>query len=329
MKSEKGLQVDILGEIAQVLDIEIEGLQSIRANLTEQFAVAVRMIASCEGQICVTGIGKSGIVATKIAATLRSTGTPATFLHAGEALHGDLGMIRARDVVVAIGKSGETWELNSLLRLLKKSGIKIISITSNAASSMAALSDVVIDLKIPREACPLNLTPTTSTTVALAVGDAIAVALMKLKDVSVDDFARHHPGGQIGARLLLSVADVMRKGDQNPVISVNQSVKEMLVRITAFRVGAISVTGSNGELLGLVSDYDIRKVLESDENIFSMKISEIMNPSPEWVYEDIKAIEALEKMRRRNKPTAILPVLNHDSKVVGMIHLHDLISVGL
>jgi arabinose-5-phosphate isomerase len=152
---------------------------------------------------------------------------------------------------------------------------------------------------------------------------------MKLKNVSAEDFAKHHPGGQIGARLLLSVSDVMRKGAQNPVIDVSQSIKEMLVQITAFRVGAISVTDGTGRLLGLVSDYDIRKVLESDRNIFAMKISDIMNPSPEWIFDDVKAAEALEMMRQRNKPTAILPVLNRDGRVVGMIHLHDLISAGL
>lgn len=322
-------QIDILEEIARVLDIEIEGLQSVRANLTDKFALAVRMIASCSGQVFLTGVGKSGIVARKIAATMRSTGTQAAFLHAGEALHGDLGIIRDGDIVVAIGKSGETIELNSLLRIVKKNGTRIIAITANGESSMAMISDVVLDLKIPREACPLNLAPTTSTTAALVVGDAIALALMKLKDISAEDFAKRHPGGQIGARLLLSVSDVMRKGDQNPIIRVDQSIKEMLVRITAFRVGAISVINESEELLGLVSDFDIRKALESDRNIFSMAIPDIMNSSPEWIYEDVKAAEALEMMRRREKPTAIVPVLNRAGKVVGMIHLHDLISAGL
>jgi arabinose-5-phosphate isomerase len=194
---------------------------------------------------------------------------------------------------------------------------------------MAVLSDIVLNLEIPREACPLNLAPTASTTAALAVGDAIAVALMRLKNVSAEDFARHHPGGQLGARLLLSVSDVMRKEEQNPVIGIDQSIKEMLIRITAFRVGAISVIAETGELLGLVTDYDIRKALESDLPVLSLKISEVMNTSPEWIFEDVKAVEALEMMRQRNKPTAILPVLSRSGKVVGMIHLHDLISAGL
>ena len=277
----------------------------------------------------VSGIGKSGIIGTKIAATLRSTGTPATFLHPGEALHGDMGTVREDDVVLAIGKSGETTELNALLRVVRKTGIPVIAITSNADSSMASLSDIVIDLQIPREACPLNLAPTASTTAALAVGDAIAVALMKLKNISTEDFARHHPGGQIGKRLLLTVEDVMRGGDQKPVIGIDASVREMLVAITAFRVGAVCVTDAQERLLGLVTDYDIRKILETGQDLFMMKIVEIMNPSPEVVQSTDRAVDALDMMRTRNKPTAVLPVLDSNRRVIGIIHLHDLVASGI
>jgi arabinose-5-phosphate isomerase len=321
--------VDILEEIRRVLDIEIEGLQSVRANLTSNFARAVEVIASSNAHVYITGAGKSGIIATKIAATLRSTGTPATYLHPSEALHGDVGMVGKNDVILSIGKSGETSELISLLRILKKSGTTIISITSNSESSMAALSDIVLDLKIDREACPLNLAPTTSTTAALAVGDAIAVTLMKIKGLSETDFARLHPGGQLGRRLLLTVEDVMRKGPDNPVIPVHQSVKEMLARITSFRVGAINIVNERNELVGLVSDYDIRKVLESEQNIFSLRITDIMNPRPAVILGTEKAVRALEIMRDRNKPTAILPVVDDNKHAVGMVHLHDLISAGL
>src|SRR5579883_219969 len=187
--------IDILEEVTRVLDLEIEALQSVRNNLPRSIVRAVEVLSECSGQVFVTGVGKSGIIGNKIAATLRSMGTPAVFFQAGEALHGDLGTVRPEDVVLALGKSGESTELNTLLRVLKKSGVPIISITSNGDSSMALLSNIVIDLKIAREACPLNLAPTSSTTAALAVGDAIAVALMKLKGVSAEDFARHHPGG--------------------------------------------------------------------------------------------------------------------------------------
>src|SRR5262247_4040908 len=263
--------LNIVDEIARVLDIEIEALRAVRLNISSAFVRAVEVIAACRGQVLVSGIGKSGIIGTKIAATLRSTGTPAAFLHPGDALHGDVGTVREDDVLLAIGKSGESTELNAVLRVVRKIGIPIIAITSNTGSSMAALSDVVIDLQIPREACPLNLAPTASTTAALAVGDAIAVALMKLKNVSAEDFARHHPGGQLGKRLLLTVDDVMKSSHQKPVISIDASVRDMIVAITAFRVGAVCVTDADGRLLGLVTDYDIRKILETGQEIFRMR----------------------------------------------------------
>jgi arabinose-5-phosphate isomerase len=194
---------------------------------------------------------------------------------------------------------------------------------------MAALSDVVIDLPIPREACPLNLAPTASTTAALAVGDAIAVALMKLNNISEEDFARHHPGGQLGKRLLLTVEDVMRTKEDKPVISLQASVKEMLVAITAFHVGAICVTDEQERLLGLVTDYDIRKMLETGKDIFAMKISNIMNSSPEVAHGTDRAVDALERMRSRGKPIAVLPVLSPNNRVLGIVHLHDLIAAGL
>jgi arabinose-5-phosphate isomerase len=322
-------KVEILDEIAKVLDIEIEALQSVRRRLGPEFEEAVQVFAECAGQIIITGIGKSGIIANKIAATLRSTGTPAMFLHAGEALHGDVGIVSSKDVVLAVGKSGETGELNSLLRFVKKNGARIISLTSNEDSSMAKLSDIVLNLPVPREACPLNLAPTASTTAALAVGDAIAVTLMKIKNVSAADFARHHPGGQLGRRLLLTVEDVMRKGDENPIILMDRPVKEMLVKITAFRVGAISVVDRKGELLGLVTDYDIRKALEAERDIRSLNISEMMNPAPAVIFSDERALDAFETMKRRDKPTAVLPVVDRNRRVVGMVHLHDLISAGL
>ena len=322
-------KVDILKEMASVIDIEIEALLCVRDNLGAPFQAAVRMIAEAKGQVVVTGIGKSGIIANKIAATLRSTGTQAIFLHASEALHGDIGMIGRGDVMIAIGKSGETSELNELLRFVHKAGARVICITSSGTSAMAKLSDIVLDLKVPREACPLNLAPTASTTAALAVGDAIAVTLMKIKNIGTDDFARHHPGGQLGRRLLLTVGDVMRKDGDNPIISANRPVEEMIVQMTAFLVGAISVVGRKGELLGLVTDYDVRKALASQKSFNSMKITEIMNPSPTVISSDEMAVDALNIMRNRNRPITVLPVVNGKNKVVGMVHLHNLLAAGL
>lgn len=322
--------MNIIDEITRVLDIEIEGLQSVRERISTPFAEAVELIANCEGQVFVSGVGKSGIIAQKIAATLRSTGTPAVFLHGGDGLHGDVGMVSGRDVILALGKSGETAELNTLLQAGRSNRAPVISITSSPNSSMADLSDIVLDVGSSPEACPLNLAPTTSTTVALAVGDGIAVALMKVKGISEEDFARHHPGGQLGRRLLLKVNDLMRKGDHNPVMSVDNPVREMLARITAFQVGAISVVGTTGELLGLVTDYDIRKALESNQNILEMTIEELMNATPETISEDERAVVALERMQgHANKPIAVIPVVDADKRPVGMIHLHDLIAAGL
>jgi arabinose-5-phosphate isomerase len=318
-----------LAQIAEVLDIEIAAVQSVRDSLTDNFVRAVEMIADCRGQVLVTGVGKSGIIAQKIASTFRSTGTPATFLHAGDALHGDIGIVQDEDVVLAIGKSGETGELNTLLRFLKKNGTRVIAMTANGSSPLAALADIVLELKIPREACPLNLAPTASTTAALAVGDALAVVLMKKNNLSEQDFARRHPGGQLGRRLVLTVADVMRKGPDNPVVPVESSIKEMLIKITAFRVGAISVVDAKGRLLGLVTDYDIRRVLEADKNLMSMRIQDLMNSAPATVLPNTLAVDALEAMRRRKKPTAVLPVVDEGGIAVGMIHIHDLIAAGL
>lgn len=316
-------------EMERVFDIEIEALQAVKRSVGPSFALAVETIAACRGRVILTGIGKSGIIANKIAATLTSTGTPALYLHATEALHGDLGIITSKDVVVAIGKSGESGELNALLPIVRKVGAKIVAITGSGSSRMAAMANVVVELKIPREACPLNLAPTSSTTASLVVGDAIAVALMKLKKVSTADFARRHPGGQLGRRLLLRVEDVMRTGSRNPTVGISDTVRDMLARITEGQAGAISVVNKSGRLAGLVSDYDVRKALESTPDLFDLRILDIMNPNPLSVYADQLASEALELMRSRKKPTAVLPVLTRTKKVVGMLHIMDLVSAGL
>jgi arabinose-5-phosphate isomerase len=319
----------ILKEMERVFNIEIEALQAVKKSMSSDFERAVRTIAACEGRIILTGIGKSGIIANKIAATLTSTGTPAFYLHAVEALHGDLGIVGAADVVVAIGKSGETEELNTLLPIVRKVGATIIAITASPSSRLASLADIVLPLDIPREACPLNLAPTSSTTASLVLGDAIAVALMKLKKVSTADYARRHPGGQLGRRLLLQVEDVMRTGDRNVTIKVSDTVQHMLVRITEGQSGAISIVDSRGGLAGFVSDYDVRKALESKGAIFDLKIRDIMNPNPTFVFSDQMATDALDLMRSRKKPTAVLPVLNRNRKVVGILHIMDLVSAGL
>jgi arabinose-5-phosphate isomerase len=319
----------ILEDMQRVFEIEIEALQSVAQNMTPEFGRAVQVIEACKGRVVLTGIGKSGIIANKVASTLTSTGTPAVYVHAVEALHGDLGIISSADVVIAIGKSGESGELNTLLPIVKRIGATIIAITASPSSRMAKFADIVLDLRITREACPLNLAPTSSTTASLVLGDALAVALMKLKNVSTADYAQRHPGGQLGRRLLLHVEDVMRTGERNPAILASDTVKRMLFLITAGQAGAISVVSKGGELVGLVSDYDVRKALESTEAIFDLEIRDIMNPDPIFVYDDQMATEALDLMRSRKKPITVMPVINRKRKVVGMVHVMDLVSAGL
>jgi arabinose-5-phosphate isomerase len=258
-----------------------------------------------------------------------STGTPALFLHPTEGMHGDIGIAHKDDVIMAIGKSGESDELIALLPSIRKIGARLISITAKADSTLARHSDIVLLTPVDEEACPLNMAPTCSTTAALVVGDALAMALMKLRNIQMEDFARYHPGGQVGKRLLLTVRDLMRTGSRNPVIHVNASVKELFSEITEKHLGAVSVVDDAGKLVGLVTDFDIRHAVGEGHNIFTMTIPEIMNPHPISIPADEKAIQALKIMEEREKPVAVLPVVEGNGFICGMIHLHDLIDKGL
>ena len=321
---------NLLDEILRVFDIEIDALSRVRKSLGPAYEDAVRVIFACTGKVIVTGVGKSGLIGQKIAATMASTGTPAIFLHPADGMHGGLGVVQKDDVVIAIGKSGESDELMAILPPLRTIGARVIAITGNAESTLARSADVVLVADAGMEACPMNLAPTTSTTVALVVGDALAVALMKLRDFRPENFALYHPAGQLGKRLLLTVGDVMRSGAENPVIHVQSTTRDMLLQMTSKRVGATSVVDDAGSLLGLVTDYDVRRVLEQAQDLFSMKIVDVMNRAPSYTFSDEKAVAALELMENREKPFLLLPVLNRETrKVVGMIHLHDLFARGL
>ena len=321
---------DLLDEIVRVFDIEIDALTRVRKSVGPAYAQAVQLMFECAGKVIVTGVGKSGLIAHKIAATLASTGTPAIFLHPADAMHGGLGVARRDDVVVAIGKSGESDELIAILPPLRTIGTRVIAITGNAESTLARNADIVLVADAGMEACPMNLAPTSSTTAALVVGDALAVALMKLRNFRPEHFALFHPGGQLGKRLLLTVGDVMRSGAENPVIHVGATTRAMLLEMTSKRMGATSVVDDEGRLLGLVTDYDVRRVLEDGRDLFSMTLVDVMNRRPSYTFSDEKAASALELMENREKPFLLLPVLNRDShQVVGMIHLHDLVARGL
>lgn len=320
----------LMEEIDRVFRLEIETLCKVRAAINKQYASAVKLLFHCPGKVVVSGAGKSGLIAQKIAATLVSTGTPAVFLHPSDGMHGDVGIIRPGDALLAISKSGETDELLSILPYVKKAGVPIVSITANRESTLGKSSDLVLFTPVDEEACPLNLAPTSSTTAAMVAGDALAMTLMKLRGFEPENFAAFHPGGQLGKRLLLTVADTMRSGENNPVLSVDDSVKEMLSQITSRRSGAVSVVDREGKLLGLITDYDIRKVLESGVDLFSSTIVDIMNTNVTCIYSDEMAATALDQMESREKPFLLLPVLDRTTeKVVGMVHLHDLVTKGL
>ena len=322
-------RLDVVRELKAVIGMEAEALLQVRDAVNGSFSKAVGILAKCRGKVVVTGMGKSGLIGQKVAATLAATGTPAISLHPAEGMHGDLGVVQATDVVLAIGKSGESDELNAILPSLRRIGAPIIAITSNRRSTLARKSDVVLLTPIDGEACPLNLSPTCSTTAALAVGDALAVTLMKLRGFRKEQFAALHPGGRLGKRLTLTVADIMRDGEQNPSIPVTATMQEALVEMTRQHAGAVSVVDRSGKLKGLVTDYDIRRHLERGENVLKKSVKDIMNPKPTAIRADQLAIEAADLMGNRKFPFTVLPVVDKKGRAIGMINLVDIRSRGL
>ena len=321
--------MDILGEINRVMALESRAIDRLRESVGPAYEEAVRLIYASPGKVILTGIGKSGIIAQKIASTMVSTGTPALFLHPTEGMHGDIGIAHKDDIIIAIGRSGESDELIALLPSIRRIGARLISITAEVDSTLAQRSDIVLITPIEEEACPLNMAPTCSTTAALVVGDALAMALMKMRNIQPEDFARSHPGGQLGKRLLLTVRDLMRTGSRNPVIALGASIEALFSEITAKHLGAVSIVDDAGQLIGIVTDYDIRRAVGQGKNVFTMRIAELMNLKPVSVDADAKAVQALKLMEERKKPLAVLPVVEVGERVCGMLHLHDLIDKGL
>lgn len=323
------MEFNVLMEIHTVINTELEGIKMFKEQVDGEYVKAVELIHACCGKVVVTGIGKSGIIARKIASTMASTGTLAIFLHPAEGMHGDLGVIGKDDVVIALSKSGESHELHGILPVIKKIGATIIAITGNSASSLAKHADVVLNVGDLTEACPFNTAPTTSTTVSLVLGDALAVTLMKMKNFDMDDFALFHPGGRIGKRLITAVSDVMLSGTDNPVIDIYVSTRKMLTTITAKQAGAVSVVNGDGKLVGLITDFDLRRALERHNNIFPVAVSEIMNPNPVSINQKEKAYTALKTMQSGEKGIVVLPVVDDDGKAVGMVRLMDIVKAGL
>lgn len=309
----------------EVLDIEIEGLAAARGQLNGGFLEALDKLSACKGRVVVTGIGKSGLVGRKIAATLSSTGTAAFFLHPVEGAHGDLGMIRPGDVVLALSNSGETDELNNLLPALKSLGAVIVCMTSGADSTLARLSDVTIEVRVPREACPLNLAPTTSTTATLAVGDALAVCLMRIKDFGTKDFKRVHPAGALGARLSQPISSLMHTKDL-PVARDDAPLAEALGKLNTGGLGLAALVDAGGKLTGVLTDGDVRRMLVKSGFDPARPVAEVMTKNPRTVAAADSAAQVLDLMEA--KEITVLPVLDDCGQLAGLVHLHDLLGKG-
>ncbi|MFO7597987.1 MAG: KpsF/GutQ family sugar-phosphate isomerase [Desulfocurvibacter africanus] len=316
---------DWLALAKEVLDIEIEGLSQVRDGLDESFALAVEMLAACHGRVIVSGLGKSGLVGRKIAATMSSTGTAAAFLHPVEGAHGDLGMIRPGDVVLALSNSGETDELNAIVPSLKAMGAQVVAITGNRDSTLGRLADVVVQAKVAREACPLNLAPTASTTAALAVGDALAVCLLQCKPFTEADFRMCHPGGALGQRLSRKVGDMMHTRNL-PVVGAGSDLGAAMAELNRGRLGMVAVVDRQGRLQGIFVDGDVRRLAMSNGLDMHRAVAEVMVKSPKTLRPEGKAAEAMDIMEAHQ--ITVLPVVDDTGVLLGMLHLHDLLGKG-
>lgn len=326
-KSGKG-RLDIRTEVRRVIGLEEAALGRLKASVDASCEKAVAWMLECRGKVVLIGVGKSGLVAQKIAATLSSTGTPALYLPCSEAAHGSLGVVGRLDIVLALGKSGESDELNVLLPSIRSIGARIIAVTAEPKSTLGRHADLILLIPVEDEACPLNLAPTCSTTAALALGDALAVALMKLRDFKSEHFARVHPAGRLGRRLRLKVGDVMRSGEDNPTVRVDDTVRHMLVELTRFRAGAVSVVDAKGRFKGLVTDYDLRASMQKGADVLASSIRRIMNPEPTTVSSSAPVQKAIDIMKNRKNPFNVLPVVDR-GMAVGMLQIHDLRARGL
>ena len=306
----------------RVLAIEADAVRALIDRLDERFLAAVSLILDCRGRVVVSGIGKSGHIARKVASTLASTGTPAYFLHPAEAIHGDLGMIQPDDVFIGISHSGESEELLRIIPLIKRQGAKLIALTGHQASTLAREADTHLDAGVAQEACPLNLAPTASTTAALALGDALAVALLDARGFSADDFARSHPGGTLGRRLLTHVADVMRRGADVPSVPDTATLLQAVHEMSRGRLGMTAVVDAAGRVAGIFTDGDLRRVLAKVSDLSGAGIAELMTPGPRTIRPGALAVEAVELMERHKINQLV--VVDDDDKLVGALNMHDL-----
>lgn len=316
----------VIEKAKKVLTIEAEAVAALRDRIDGSFVRAVELIYTCKGKVVVTGVGKSGLIGQKIASTLASTGTPSFFMHPAEGVHGDLGMLSKGDLIIAISNSGESEEVSQILPVVKRLGLPLISMTGNRNSTLGKAGDVVIDISVKEEACPLGLAPTASTTATLAMGDALAIAVLDKRGFEKEDFALLHPGGSLGKSLILRVHDIMHSGNAIPLVNEKTLMKEALFEITSKRLGITGVTDNRGVLVGAITDGDLRRVMEKGADILSKMALDIMTKEPKKIESDALAAEALQKMEKHSI-TSLFVV--DGERVSGIIHLHDLLKAGV
>jgi len=319
------LEKKIQSVAKKVLQDEAEAILSLKSYINEDFEACVEAVLYSKGRLIITGIGKSAIIGQKIVATMNSTGTPAIFMHAADAIHGDLGMIRAEDMVLCISKSGDTPEIKVLVPLLKRYRNQLIAMVSNLDSYLAKNADFVLNAHVEREACPLNLAPTTSTTVALALGDALAMCLLEARDFTSRDFAKYHPGGSLGKKLYLKVQDIFPHNEL-PKVSKDADIQTVILEMTSKRLGATAVVGENDELLGIVTDGDLRRMLRDQKDFSTLQAKDIMNAKPKVVSSEEYAANALAIMQEKSITQLVVV---EDKRLLGFVHLHDLLKEGL
>jgi arabinose-5-phosphate isomerase len=320
---------EILDAARKVIQIEAEAVATMAARLDENFANAVEMILACSGRVIVTGMGKSGLICQKMSATMASTGTPTIFLHPAEGVHGDLGMLMKGDVVIAVSNSGETEEITRILPTIKRMGLPLIAMTGNPVSTLARAGDVFLDISIKEEACPLQLAPTASTTVTLAMGDALAVALLLQRGFREEDFALYHPGGALGKRLLLRVEDLMHVGEDVPTVNAKTPLKDALYVISSKKLGITGVVDDQGDLVGVFTDGDLRRKIEQGIEVLNRPIGELMGGKPKRILRTNLAAKSLQRMEEHQITSLFVFDSEEDQKPIGIIHLHDLLKAGV
>lgn len=311
----------------EVIRIEAEAVRALESRIGDQFEKAVALLLQCEGRIIVSGMGKSGIIAKKIASTMTSTGTAAFFLHPAEGVHGDIGAVLKEDIVICISKSGNTEEILRLIPVFKRQGVPIIAMTGNPDSSLGRQSDVILDISVKEEACPFDIVPTSSTTATLVMGDALALAVFEERGLSVEDFAQFHPAGDIGRRLFLRVEDIMHTGDEIPVVDEATSLPNAVLEITTKRLGCTCVMKKNEKLKGIITDGDLRRLIERRHDIWDLKATDVMTPDPKCVLPGVLAAKALLLMEKHS--ITQLVVLDTKGVLIGIVHLHDILKAGI